>query len=65
MTKPESGGSRITRQGKKLVWVTLTPAEHESVRVAAAIAGVPMSKFCMEASLRAAEKILKKSGRSP
>jgi uncharacterized protein (DUF1778 family) len=45
--------------------VTLTPAEHDAIRVAAAIAGVPMSKFCTEASLQAAEKTLKKSGRSP
>ncbi len=47
------------------VWVTYPEAEKEKVRIAASIAGVPMSQFVKEAGLRKAEKILEKFSKNP
>lgn len=61
MKKKESGGKRIASQGRSLVWVAPDLAQKRQIRVAAAMAGLPMGRFLLQAGLEAAQKILGKT----
>lgn len=62
--KRESAGARIKRQGRSLVWVTLSGEDKPIVRAAAGYAGVPMSRFLELHGVTAAKKILEKIKKS-
>lgn len=56
--KQASGGARIAREGKSLIWVTPTDEEKSTIRVAAAHVGLGMSRFILQAGLEEARKVL-------
>jgi uncharacterized protein (DUF1778 family) len=58
--KKASAGARIKAEGKSLIWVAPTAEQKDKIRVAAAVAGMPMSQFLLQHGLAAAESILKK-----
>ena len=56
------GGTTLTRRGVSLIFVTPDAEQKKKIRVAAALAGLPMSHFVLQSGVTAAENILKKNG---
>ncbi len=62
--KKQSAGSKLSDDGKSLVWATFDEAEKSAIRTAAGITGKPMSQFVRDAALAEAGKILEKFKRN-
>lgn len=60
----QSGGGRLKSQGRKLLWVHVSEAQHKILRRAAAEEGVAVSELVTRFALEGAGKILEKAQNS-
>jgi uncharacterized protein (DUF1778 family) len=60
MAKKRIKSMKLSEQGKSLIWAPVDDQQKKTIRMAAAIEGLPMSQFLVAHGLAAAEKILEK-----